>query len=342
MKRQDGRKVPHAAQAEKRLLGIELLKRGKTVLEVAKIFQVSRRAVEKWRKRHREEGKKGLRAKTKGRPKEIRLSQDQSREISKSITDKLPEQLKLPYALWTREAVKELIWKRYKLKVSISTVGRYLQIWGFSPQKPVYKAYEQQPMEVKKWLEKEYPSIKAQAKRDKAEIHWCDEVGMRSDHQAGRTYAPVGKTPVIKRTGKRFRLNMISSLTNKGTLRFMIFREGCNAKVFLRFLRYLIKSSKHKIYLIADGHPAHKTKLIKHWLEEHKKEIQLFYLPAYSPELNPDELVNQDIKTNVVGKQRTLYIEQMEKNVRGFMTKRKNDPEQVMKYFHEQHVQYAA
>ena len=221
-------------------------------------------------------------------------------------------------------------------------MGRYLQQWGFTPQKPVYKAYEQDRREVKEWLEKKYPDIKVQAHREKAEIHWADEVGMRSDHQAGRTYAKKGATPVIKRTGKRYRINMISSLTNRGTLRFMIFRNGFNAEVFIRFLKKLIKGSARKIYLIVDGHPAHKTKKVKEWLEQNKKKIELFFLPPYSPELNPDELVNQDIKTNVVGKQRTLNIDEMESNVKYFMSKRKKNPEQVKKYFHGKYVRYAA
>ena len=260
------------------------------------------------------------------------------------MKDKLPDQLKLPYGLWTREAVQQLILNRFGIKLSRWQVGRYLKVWGYTPQKPISKAFEQKPEKVKQWLEKEYPAIKRRAKKENAVIYFGDETGMRSDHQAGKSYAPKGKTPVIKRTGNRFSLNMISAISNRGHLQFMIIDGNgrFNSDVFKTFLKQMIKYRKQKIYFVTDNHSAHKTKLLNEWLEKNKKKIEVFFLPPYSPELNPQEYVNQDVKTNVIGKKRPINKNQMKNNVEDFMNKRKNNKKQVKKYFHEKHVRYAA
>ena len=258
------------------------------------------------------------------------------------IKDKLPDQLKLAYGLWTREAVAQLIFNRYGIELSRWQVGRYLKQWGYTPQKPISKAFEQKPEKVKQWLETEYPSIKKRAAKEDAVIYFGDETGMRSDHQAGRSYAPKGETPVIKKTGQRFSLNMISAISNKGHLQFMIIDGRFNSEVFQTFLKQMIKYSRQKIYFVTDGHPAHKTKKLNEWLEANKERIEVFFLPPYSPELNPQEYVNQDVKTNVIGKKRPINKAQMRNNVEEFMNKRKNDKRQVQKYFHVSHVRYAA
>jgi len=336
MKQTDKRKISHSAKEVLRRQAMRMhFKQGKRIGDMAKLLQVGRTALNNWKNAYEQSGMKGLKARKKGRSSEKRLTKEQIQKVKKWIKDKLPEQLKLPYGLWTREAVQMLIRRKFRVKISITTTGRYLDEWGFSPQKPVYKAYEQDSAAVREWLEKEYPSIKRKAKKEKAEIHWGDETGMRSDHQAGRTYAPKGKTPVIEKTGKRFKINMISSLTNKGTLEFMVYRTGFNTEVFIVFMKQLIKHSKQKIFLIADRHPAHQTKRVEQWLEENKAKISLYYLPAYSPELNPDELVNQDVKTNIIGKKRPHNVEQMQKNVRSFMRKRRKDKEQVIPMYRD-------
>lgn len=254
----------------------------------------------------------------------------------------MPDQLKLPYGLWTREAVQQLILDRYSIRLSRWQVGRYLRSWGYTPQKPISKAFEQKPARVKKWLKDEFPAIKKRAVKEKAIIYFGDETGMRSDHQAGRSYAPKGQTPVIKRTGQRFSINMISAISNRGHLQFMIIDGRFNSAVFLVFLKRLIKYSRQKVYFITDGHPAHKTKQLNAWLAENKKRIEVFFLPPYSPELNPQEYVNQDVKTNIIGKKRPINKSQMSNQVKDFMIRRKNDKKQVQKYFHNKHVQYAA
>jgi hypothetical protein len=258
------------------------------------------------------------------------------------IKDKLPDQLKLSFGLWTREAVQQLILDRFGIELSRWQVGRYLKSWGYTPQKPISKAFEQKPEKVKEWLETEYPAIKKRAAKEDAVIYFADETGMRSDHQAGKSYAPKGQTPVIKRTGQRFSLNMISAISNRGHLQFMILDGRFNGEVFQTFLQQMIKYSRKKIYLVIDGHPAHKTKMLNAWLLENETRIEVFFLPPYSPELNPQEYVNQDVKTNIIGKKRPINKAQMRANVEDFMNRRKKDKKQVQKYFHVKHVRYAA
>ena len=211
-----------------------------------------------------------------------------------------------------------------------------------SPQKPVKRAYEQQPDAVKKWLDKEYPKIARNAARDKAEIHWGDEMGVRSDDQIGRTYGKIGHTPVVATPGQRFSCQMISTVTNRGTLRFMIFDGRFNAGVFLSFLKRLVKSVRRKIYLILDGHPVHKAKKVKEWIKANKSKICLWLLPAYSPELNPDELLNQDVKTNAVRRKRAANRDELKKNLIGYLRGRQKRPALVKRYFQAKHVRYAA
>lgn len=331
------------AQEETRIRVAEYLKRKQGTQEEASIiFGITQRAVNGIWSRYKKGGLKNLYSKKRGVRGGIKLSTDQALEIKRLIREKTPDQLKLSFGLWTRQAVGQLIKRKYRVDLSRWQVGRYLKLWGYTPQKPIRKAFEQKPEQVRVWLKKEYPSIQARALKEKAIIYFGDETGMRSDHQAGRSYAPKGETPVIYTTGQRFSLNMISAISNRGHLQFMVIDGRFNSEVFMDFLKRMIKYSKQKTFFITDGHPAHKTKKLKAWLEENKDRIEIFFLPPYSPELNPQEYVNQDLKTNVVGKKRAINKDQLRTNVTGFMLNRKNDKEQVMKYFHHEHVRYAA
>jgi transposase len=330
-------------QASKRKQVIQYLKKKSgTQGEAAEIFGLSESAAHKIWKRYREGGIRNIEKRKRGVQEGKKLNGKQAAEVRKLIKDKLPDQLKLPFGLWTRAAVAQLIEKLYGVTLSRWQVGRYLKSWGYTPQKPISKAFEQKPEKVKKWLKEEYPAIKTKAQKEKGTIYFGDETGMRSDHQAGTSYAPKGETPVIKRTGQRFSLNMISALSNKGHLQFMIIDGKFNSEVFMTFLQQMIKHSRQKIFFITDGHPAHKTKMLNEWLAANKQRIEVFFLPPYSPELNPQEYVNQDVKTNVIGKKRPINKEQMRSDVNNFMQNRKNDKMQVQKYFHERHVRYAA
>jgi transposase len=331
------------SQETKRLLVVSYLKSKKgTHQEAADIFELSKSAVDKIWTRYCQKGSKGMVSKKRGVQGGKKINGKQSAEIRMLIKDKLPDQLKLSFGLWTREAVQQLILDRFGIELSRWQVGRYLKSWGYTPQKPISKAFEQKPEKVKEWLETEYPAIKKRAAKEDAVIYFADETGMRSDHQAGKSYAPKGQTPVIKRTGQRFSLNMISAISNRGHLQFMILDGRFNGEVFKTFLQQMIKYSRKKIYLVIDGHPAHKTKMLNDWLEENETRIEVFFLPPYSPELNPQEYVNQDVKTNIIGKKRPINKAQMRSNVEDFMNRRKRDKKQVQKYFHVKHVRYAA
>jgi transposase len=309
--------------------------------EAARTFGVSRQSVNNWMKNCLSGGLRRLRSRRRGRPPVQRLAPHQAATAVRLITDRCPDQLKLPFALWTREAVGELLARRFSVQVSVWTVGRYLRRWGFTPQKPVRRAYERDPEAVRRWLREKYPAIRARAKRDGAEIHWGDEMGLRSDHQAGRSWGRRGQTPVVPGTGKRFGCNLISTITNRGRLCFMVFKERFNARVFIRFLKRLLRQVGRKVVLIVDEHPAHKARETKRWLKGQREKIQLHFLPPYSPELNPDELLNQDVKTNAVGRRRAIDQTEMMTNVRGYLRSTQKMPHVVRSYFQEEHVRYA-
>lgn len=320
---------------------IAALRKGKTQQEVSTLFGVGLSTLKSWVKQYKETGSKSFTLKTRGVKKGSRdLSLEQLRCIKKLMTNKLPDQLKLPFTLWTREAVQSLINKKFQVKKSLPQIGRYLQSWGFSAQKPIYKAYEQDPEAVKVWLEKTYPKIKRKAKKEKAEIYFGDEAGMRSDHHAGKSYSKKGKTPIVKKTGQRFSINMISAVSARGGKRFMLYKGKFNSDRYILFLKQLIKNSKHKIYLIMDNYSVHKTNKVKEWIERHKDKIAVYYLPTYSPELNPDELLNQDVKTNVVGKLRASNAYELKENVKSHL--KKIPKEKIISFFKHQETKYAA
>lgn len=310
--------------------------------EAARVFGVSRAAVNGWVKKFRQQGAKGLKGRPRGRPPSLRLAPHQAATTVRIITSRCPDQLRLPFALWTREAVQKLLADRFGVSVSVWTVGRYLKRWGLTPQKPLRRAYEQDPKAVREWLETEYPRIRAQAKKEQAEIHWGDQMGLRSDHQVGRSYGKRGRTPVILGTGQRFRCQMMSTVTNRGEMAFMVFHQDFTGRVMLHFLRRLLRHTKRKIYLIVDRHPVHRSGRVQRWLTAHSKRIRMFFLPAYSPQLNPDELLNQDVKSNAVGRERPRSRDEMIAQVRSYLRGTQRRPDIVTSYFREKHVAYAA
>jgi transposase len=342
MNKQDARLLSPQAQADLRRRVVRAVRSKMNQAEAARIFGVSRQSVNNWVGRCRAEGIRSLKARKRGRPRQNRLAPHQAATIVRMITDRCPDQLKLPFMLWTRAAVQQLMRKKFGIEVSVWTVGRYLKQWGFTPQKPVRRAFERDPEAVRRWLEKEYLAIRRQAKREQAVIHWGDEMGMRSDHQTGTSYGRQGQTPVIPGTGKRFRCNLISTVTNRGQMTFMVFRERFTAPVFLKFLRRLLRQAKRKVFLIVDRHPAHEARSVSRWLAEEKVWIRMFFLPAYSPELNPDELLNQDVKSNALGRERPHEVGEMMESIRSYLRSTQRQPEIVRSYFQEEHVRYAA
>lgn len=342
MNLRDARSLTSAAQEDLRRRVFRAVEGGMSQTTAAGVFGVARGTVNQWVQRVRTHGAEDLKAKRRGRPAQPRLTPRQMATVVRTIVGKCPDQLRFPFALWTREAVQQLLAQQWGLHVSVWTVGRYLKRWGLTPQKPLRRAFEQDPEAVRRWLAVEYPAIRQQAKRERAEIHWGDEMGLRSDHQGGRSYGLRGQTPVVPGTGQRFGCNMISTITNRGRLAFMVFQERFTARVFLRFLRRLLRHARRKVFLIVDRHPTHKAGRGSRWLATHRRHIRLFFLPAYSPDLNPDELLNQDVKTNGVGARRPHNQGELLATVRRYLRSTQCRPNRVRSYFRESHVRYAA
>jgi len=336
-----------ATEAEKLAIkkrAIAMHKSGKKNIEIIECLKVNKNSVTNWIQAYKKQGVQGLVSKQRGvKEGDNRLlNSDQEKQVQKWIIDKMPDQLKLPFGLWTRKAVKELIWKQFKIRIAARTIGDYMNRWGFTPQKPKKKAYEQNSKAVTKWLDEQYPLIESKARKEGAEIHWGDETGVKNECQYGRSYAPKGKTPVRTSMAKRLSMNMISSVTNQGKVRFMIYKGGMNAQMFIKFLRQLTKGASKKIYLIVDNLRVHHSKMVKSWVEKQKDNLELYYLPSYSPDLNPDEYLNCDLKYGLSEKPSPKTEKQLKTNVRSHMKMLQNRPSRVKKYFNHPSIKYAA
>jgi len=338
----DFRSLRGAAQETIRRQAVAAVRSGMSQVEAARFFGVTRQAVGNWMGIYAERGHAGLKARKRGRPSGGRLKPWQAAQIVRQILDHCPDQLKLPFYLWTREAVGQLIQRRFGIALSVWTVGRYLARWDFTSQKPIRRAFEQDSEQVRRWLQQQYPRIRAQAKRARAEIYWADEMGVRSDHTVGRSYGKRGKTPVIPGTGKRFQCNMISAITNRGRLYFMVFKSRFVSSVFISFLRRLTRQIPRRIYLIVDSHPVHHSAAVRKEIEALKGKIHMVFLPGYSPELNPDEYLNQDVKSNAVGRRRPPTQPKMLSSLRGYLRSTQRMPSVVRSFFQAEPVRYAA
>lgn len=344
MKKVDLRKLSEQELLGLRKSAIQLVKSGMTQKEICNRLGLRPNTLNDWCKKYKDYGSKGLHSKKKGAISADRklLSPQQEQQVQKMIVDKMPEQLKLDFALWTRKAVQDLIERELGIFISINAVGVYLRSWGFTPQKPKKMAYEQCPKKVQKWLDEEYPEIKKQAKEENAEIHWGDECGVKNQCNHGRSYAPKGRTPIKKSMSKKFSVNMISAITNQGKVQFMLYSDTMNADRFIEFMEQLIKSSTQKVYFIVDNLRVHHSKIVKEWVEKNKDKIALFYIPSYSPERNPDEYLNCDLKQGMSAKKSPKTKEILQENVQNHMEMLQNTPERVAKYFKHQSIQYAA
>jgi len=301
MAKLDARKLDHGTLEEIRIRAVQQVQAGESPEVVIRALGFSTRCIYSWLAMYRAGGWSALKAKRiPGRPR--KLAAGDLQWVYLTVTGKNPLQLAFPFALWTRAMIAKLILKRCGVRLSLVSVGRLLAQLGLTCQKPLWRAYQQDGSRVEQWLKKEYPRIRALAKREKAEICFEDESGVRSDSHAGSTWAARGQTPIVRITGQRFSLNMLSAISPRGALRFMIVKGGVSAKVFIQFLKRLMHNQRRPVFLIVDGHPARRSKLVKAYVESLEGKLRLFFLPPYSPELNPDELVWNDVKNNAVGR----------------------------------------
>jgi transposase len=340
----DFRKLEPAVQAELRRRAVAMVDAGKTRQEAAEVVGVSRRFVGKWVDARDKLGDAALDGGKRGRrpSEQMMLSAKNAARIRKKIIDKCPDQLKLPFSLWTREAVRDLIEREAGVRLSLQSVSDYLKRWGFTPQRPVKRATERKEPAIAAWLANDYPAIVKRAKREKAEIQWADETGLSNQANYGRSFAPRGKTPVVRRLAARFSQSMISSLSNRGVLRFMVYDGALNTKVFLKFLRRLIQGVTRKIFLIVDNLRVHHAKAVMAWVKANKGKIELFFLPPYAPECNPDEFVNNDVKQAMSRKPAPMSKNELKHELTSYMRRLQKRPDKIKAFFQAPSVRYAA
>jgi transposase len=337
------RKLPAAAQEERRRQVIDLRQRGMTYQESADLVGLSRTGVFNICQRFEAGGAKGLINKPPGRkPGEQRLlTPAQEAEIQALVRRHTPDELGLSFALWNRAAVRALIAGRCGVELAVRTVGKYLARWGFTAQKPIRRAYEQDPAAVRRWLRQDYPEIVKHARQAHGIVVWGDETGLRADDVRGRSYAPRGQTPVVRVCQTRIKLSLITAVTNKGKLRWVVIDGAVNALAFLRFLERLIRDAWGKVFLIVDRLKAHRARLVRDWLEAHRSEIEVHYLPSYSPELNPDEGVNADLKQALPRREPARSKEQLRRAADRHMRSPFRRPKRIRAIFRHPQFRYA-
>jgi len=341
----DFRKLDAVTQAELRRVAVAMVRAGKTRIEAAAAVGVNRRFVGAWVEAVERSGEAALRGGRRGRrvDEQKALSREQEQRIRSLIVTRCPDQLGLPFALWTREAVGMLIERDSGVRLSSrSTISTYLHSWQMSPQRPRKRATERRQSKLRYWMKRRYPVIAQRAKAQGAEIHWGDETGLSNQANYGRSFAVKGRTPVIPRPAKRFSCSMISTLTNRGTLRFMIYDGALNAALFLSFLRRLVKDAGRKIFLIVDNLRVHRAGLVTAWVKANRHRIELVYLPPYAPEHNPDEFMHNDLKQTMARRCIPKDKAGLKAFLRSHMHHLQKMPAKVRAFFQAPEVRYAA
>ena len=337
----DGRKINRKTQEELQIRAVKRVEAGESPEVVIKAIGITRPRIYEWLAKYREGGIDALRSR-KAPGREPRLSGKDLAKLYKLVAGKNPRQLKFEFALCTRAMIRELIRKEFIVRLSEVSVERLLRKIGLSPQKPVRRAYQQDQTKVVEWIAKEFPEIKKMAKKENAAIYFGDESSVRSDYHSGSTWAPKGKTPVVTTTGARFKVNLISAISPRGKLRFMATEEKVTAEVFCNFLSRLIEGARHPVFLIIDNHPVHRSKKVKEFVHNAKGKLRLFYLPPYSPELNPDEHVWNYLKNHKIGRVTKRGKKLFQERIRSIMCSLQKLPEKVRGFFKSPIIKYTA
>lgn len=342
MRTNDARRLDHATLEAMRERAVRSVHDGESPETVARIIGINRSTIYGWLAQYRRGGWSALKAKPLfGRPP--KLDGKKLKWIYNTVTQKNPMQLKFAFALWTREMVAKLIKVKYNISLSVVSVGRLLAQLGITCQRPLHRALERDEALVRQWLKQDYPKIRALAQREEADIYFGDAAHMRSDHHAGRTWGRKGETPVVLGTGARYRMSLISAVTSRGHMRFMIKETGgVNADVFIEFLRRMLIGSKNRIFLIVDRGPAHVAKKTKAFVASLGGRLRLFYLPPYSPDKNPDELVWKHLKADTVGRTSITSFDEFKDKVRSSMLSLQRTPAKIRAFFQKPSLQYAA
>jgi transposase len=341
MRKLDGRRLKHDVLTELRKRAVAQVQSGGSPEEVVRTMGFSRACIYTWLAMYRAGGWDALNARKRG-GRRRKLTGRMIAWIYRVVVGSDPRQYKFPFALWTRQAIAILIYRQYKIRLSRNSVGRLLAQLGITPQKPLWRAYQQDPERVRQWVEEEYPSIAKEAKRLGAEIWFADESGLRSDHHAGTTWGIKGKTPVVRSTGARHRLNMLSVVNRRGRIRFMIEKGGVNAQVIGRFLDRLMVGSLKPIFLIWDGHPNHKSAEVAQKVRSYKGKLRVSFLPGYSPELNPSEGVWRELKSHRLGRAGVFTFADMKSKALSALRHLAHRPDKIRRFFQTPSTLYAA
>ena len=341
MKKHDGRTLRHDVLTELRKRAVSRVQEGESPEAVIRAMGFCRASIYNWLAMYRAGGWDALDARKRGgRPRKV--SARMIAWVYRVVTGGDPRQYKFPFALWTRNAIAILLYRRYGVRLSANSVGRLLAHLGITPQKPLWRAYQQDPERVRQWIQAEYPAIARQAQQERAEIWFGDESGVRSDYHAGTTWAARGKTPVVRTTGARYRLNMLSAVNRRGKMRFMIEAKGLNADVMCRFLDRLMAGQKRRVFLILDGHPIHKSARLARKVSGFDGRLKLFLLPPYSPELNPDEGVWREVKGHRLGRAGIFGFADLKSKALGALRHLARRPDKVRALFRTHTTIYAA
>ena len=339
MKEMDGRKLSHKTREEIRIRAVKRVEAGESPEDVIRALGFHRSCIYTWIAKYREGGVAALRTRAiPGRPR--KLSGDDLKKIYETVTRKNPQQLKFQFALWTRGMVREWIRDELGVRLSETSVGRLLRKLGLSPQRPLHRAYQQDQAAVEHWKRTEFPEIRKLARAEGARIYFCDEASVRSDFHSGTTWAPRGKTPVVRSTGARFSTNMISAISPRGELRFMVVDGKLDASKFIGFLKRLIDKADHPVFLIVDRHPVHRSAKVRKFVESTDGALRLFFQPSYSPELNPDEHVWNHVKNHNIGKRTIAGPDHLRKMVISALRSLQKLPATVRGFFGDPHLSY--
>lgn len=345
MEAQDFRGLGRAAQEALRRRALFLIEReGMSQAQAALAVGVHRQTVNIWLKRYRAQGENGVLDGRRVSPRRGKglLTEAEARQVRDWIAEETPDHLQLPFALWTSRAVRELIARRFGKRLGLSTVRLYLQRWGMTPQKPLARAKERSPAAIQAWLQQGYLAIAKRAKAERAVIYWGDETGISNHDQIGRSYAPRGKTPVVARSAKRVSQSMISAVSNRGLMRFMLYDGALNADRFIAFLRRLIKDAGQKVILIVDNLKVHRAGKVMGWVTSHAHEIELYYLPSYAPDHNPSEYLNNDLKQKLRQQPQPGSKDELSKQTRSVLRAIQRSAHRIQAYFKPEPVRYAA
>jgi transposase len=327
-----------------RLRALRARERGLTETDIAELLGVSRETVCRWWNAYRQGGLDALPGERPGRPPGAgrMLTEAQEHYIQALLDHYSPQRLDIPSPLWTRRAVAELIHQELGIRLAVRTVGEYLRRWGYTPQRPARQAREQDPEEVRRWLQEEYPALVERAAAEGAEIYWADEFGIGIDEYRGRGYARPGETPQKEVAGGRTRVNAVAAISNGGEGHFLTFTGSLDGSVFILFLAGLLAATARKVIVVLDRLRVHESAEVAAWVTGQGGRVELVPLPRYAPERNPAEYLNNDAKAEVNAGGLPKDQEELQSNLNAFLHKLCFWPERIISYFCHPAVQYAA